>query len=956
MAAFTPIAFFAIAYKAGATSRLVSPQQNVVNVSVVATYGAASLPLVLSLGSSTLTGSITSEAHQAFKLTWVSSVANTRNCTLEFDPVGFAGLNSAIQAALVNAFDVGGRLVMDVERPGSPGVFDKLAIELRRLQSGDFVVNAAGTSASPALYAGAAGSNLPAGSGAFTYRVTALGGAVDLVSDASGVFTVTQAAAPADTTNLTLTVTSTINNVDNGLGGLVTVGPLQSTLSIDLHLATECMLLLDRSGSMSAVASSGNTKWQEAVAAANLFSTLYGNAIAPLAVGNVGLIDQHKLAMGRFRTQAGFDAQYLPAAGFAAATPAIALGVEAPGGGTPIGQALVDAAGRFTAGAWRRRHMFLLSDGMSNQGAPPFGDVFANPAAYLPSIAESANAGITLHAVSYTLPAETSVVSLSALVSHYGGEFHGTGAEKIDLDPNALREMYLNVLSDIIPVDRAEIPAGSTLVEDGLDRVIFVATTNTPINAVNADAAKAALPGGSTTSAGQGSGYSWAIADSPLEGTWNVTAPAGAATFALYDLSLRMRTSVTAPGLGQPIRVAARLTFKGAPVCGADLVVALRGPGESAGELTTKFAQRGGLVKAVRRGTLSTSVLTSGLTSTHVAVRREAAQILEADKSVRRQLVDAAEEARNLGLQLVGHSLSLQEVEPGLYVAEFPASMTAEEGLYSFRVRGHGLTPSGKPFVRDCRSSVVLAPVPDPKHSETSLVKSAALGGKVTWTANVLPRTATGRPVGPGMGADLVFMYVEPKDRKALPALTTVDHLDGTYGVQVDLDEKLAAPSIGLYYLPVGAAAPAVVVKDQHAVRKVKVTLDRIQVLDDKDPCLMGKGELEFDAIVAPNANPHRAVRTRIPEKGALELSSGEAKDVRLVIFEGLVEEDATLSVTVGGKELDWLLFFEREEKLARYHRVLELSKGSQSLVPGDERIDAESMSDWKLWYTVDVS
>ena len=82
---------------------------------------------------------------------------------------------------------------------------------------------------------------------------------------------------------------------------------------------------------------------------------------------------------------------------------------------------------------------------------------------------------------------------------------------------------------------------------------------------------------------------------------------------------------------------------------------------------------------------------------------------------------------------------------------------------------------------------------------------------------------------------------------------------------------------------------------------------------------------------------------------------AGEADNVNVVLFEGLVEEDATLSVTVGGKELDWLLFFERQEKLARYHRTLALEPGTHKLTPHDEHHDPEALKDWKLWYTVDV-
>ncbi len=960
--AFTPTVYFAIAHTAGAVRRIVAPQLSPAVVTVSAPYsGAPGGGTVLGVSFSTLSGSGTNTAHEGFKLVWTTSLGGDQTCEFSLDPVGFANLSLSIRNAIVNAFETGGRLVLDVERPGNPAVVDKLAVELRRIQTGDYIVNETGTTASPAHYPGVAGgaTNLPVGTGTFTYRVSELGGAADLAINATGALTITQPAAPAQPFNRVLTVRSSINGVADGDGGTANLSNVVSTLPVDLHLSTQCILLLDRSGSMGAPATASTTKWDEALAAANLFATLYGDGLPPLSTANVGLSSIHSLAFGRFRTQPSFDAQYLPAAGFNPATPVVNLPAETPGGGTPIGQALTDALSRFTVGTWKRRHLILLSDGMSNVGTPTFSDVFDFPSTHLPSVADNANTGIKAHAISYTVAGETSAEVLSTFVNHYGGAFHGTGAELIDLDPNALREMFLTVLSDVIPVERAEIPGGSTTVEDGLDRAIFV-TTGASISAAHSNAATAALPGGSTTTTGSANGYAWAIVDQPLDGLWNVTAPAGAQKFSLFDVALRMRCTVEEQGLGKPIRLTAQVHHKGTPVSGAEIFVAVQRPGESVGALTTNFVRSGGLVTAVRIGVVTTGVVTLGvLDTTAVSSRRDvpvAAQPTEADVSLRGTLLDAAEEARNLRLQILGNSIQLRETEPGVYVAEVDASLTAEEGLYSFRFRGRGHTPAGKPFVRDSRISKALLPVPDPRRSETTVARSAVVAGTATYTLTALPVTATGRPLGPALGGHLVFQYADSAVRKELPPIVTIDRLDGTYAAQIVLDEKRALPPVALYYLPAGPKAAPLVIRDQHAARRVKVTLDKIQVLDDKDPCFMGKGELEFDAIVAPNSNPHRAVRTRIPRVGTLELASGSAKEVHQVIFEGLVEQDATLSVTVGGKELDWLLFFEREEELARYHRTLKLEPGKHTLSPDDEKNDPEALADWKLWYTVEVS
>jgi hypothetical protein len=203
----------------------------------------------------------------------------------------------------------------------------------------------------------------------------------------------------------------------------------------------------------------------------------------------------------------------------------------------------------------------------------------------------------------------------------------------------------------------------------------------------------------------------------------------------------------------------------------------------------------------------------------------------------------------------------------------------------------------------------------------------------------------------------LNFVYLDPADRKKLPPLVTRDHFDGSYSTSIDLAESEKVAPFGLHgglLAPNEPAKGGVVVKPRHGkIRRVKVTLDRIQILNDHDGFFTGKGELAFEAVVAPNANPHRAVRTRIPEKGVVKLSSGEARDLKAVLFEGFVEADAQLAVTIGGSEFDYFLFFQRKEKLARYHRVLPLK--SAHLVPGDEPNDPESLRDWKVWYTVEV-
>ncbi len=955
--AFTPTVYFAVAYVAGNVRRMIAPQLDPATVTVKVIY-TGNVGTKVPLKSSTLSTGGTNEAHEAFSLTWTKKTATVQTCQLALVPSQFDGLPEPVRNALIDGFNQGGLLTIDVERPGFPGKIDKLAVELRRLKTGEFTVNDDETLAIPAQYPGVTGSNLPTGTGTFQYRAAEIGGNEDIIVDEEGDFTITQPLPPIDCCNIKLTILSSIANVPNGDGANVDLANVPTKLSIDLHLPTETLLLLGRAKTMATKLPppATTTKWQEATAAANLFARLHGDGLPPLSADGISLKDVHKLAIGRYRSNPQPELLCLPDVGFAPAIPPLVLGPESPAGTGAIGQALVEAKARFTPGKWRRRVLILLTEGRSSQGQPTFPQLLANPSAYLPSVSDDPTNGIRLHAISYTLPGDTSGHVLAGLVSRYGGEFLDTGSEPTPFDPNALREMLLSVLTSIIPAERAELHDSAATLEDGLDRAIFV-TTGENIAAQHADPASAALPGGRTAPGGSVNGFTWAVVDRPIAGAWTFAATAGARSFVLYDVALRLRINVEAAGLGAPIRLTARLLHRGAPVVGAKVVVAVHRPEESVGVVTTDFVRGGGLVSAVRQGKLDVDALGASLGEALPASSRRTfveppKDELGEEIELRRRLIDAAAVHRNLELQTRATSLELEELEPGYYVGSLPASDVVDEGTYSFRFRATGKTPTGYAFVRDARGSRALTPVPSPEHSETSITKTPLPDNKTRWTFTALPRTATGRPLGPGLAEELSFEFLRGPD--GAPPLLTVDRLDATYSASVDLDASRTTGPVALRYLPAGDSAPPVVINDGPGTKRVKVTLDKIQVLDDKDPCL-GRGELVFDAIVAPNGTPHRAIRTRVPAEGVLQLSSGEGCEVRRVLFEGLVEEDATLAVTVGGTELDYIFFFEHKEELARYHRVISLERGKRELGPDDEAHDPEALADWRLWYTVEV-
>lgn len=955
--AFRPTILFAVANQ-GTLPRILAvqgPQPIDANVAVANDFTLIGT-VSLQNGSG---GSLAGSYHEAFT---INHTAGTDTGTLEFNHAGFDGLDPILQGRLIEAFATGGRLVLQVEVPPVATPLN-LPITLAALRTSDFVVNAAGTTATPAHHPGVSTTtNLAAPSaGTYTFQCPALG-AGNLTVSAAGVITVTAAAPPAATFDRPLTIQTQLTTDDGA--GVPFALTATSVLDIDLHLPTQCLITLDRSGSMGAVTPSGNPKWAEVVQAANLFSTLYGSAIPQRSTPNGTVLDNAKLRFGRWRWQAGFDIEYQPAAAFEDASTQLQHPTTlTPGGGTPIGQALVDAKNELATGAWRRRHVVLLSDGMDNQGSPTIEAVGTDPATHLPRLSDSASGGVIVHTFSYALDGESDVYNLSSLATSHNGVFLASTPDPQALDPELLRERFLNILAQVVPIELQTNSAGDATftVDPGVERVIFVAP--------GAGALSASGPAGDATNAANTvGGLMWASADDPAPGTWTVSgAAATEKIFAILDVSLRMRVEVEPHGLGQPVRLRAHIHNRGTPVKGADVRVALRRPGESIGEVITSFVRRRGLTRATltRRdpsllhAELGPMLMAAQPTGQPIAAATVAAGVSTQTgdtQALQRLLLQAAEEARNLPFQYAGHSIALTEGADGVYEGTVPASLTQEEGVYDFHFRAEGLTPSGHAFKRNQRRSSTLEPIPHPASSPSSIAEAPSRNGTLT-TVTVFPHSITGRPLGPGMGNVLGFHFANPTDRAKRPPPVTIDNLDGTYSTRIELAKRDALPPVALTF---GRPAPdlsnGILVKPSQRVSYVRVTLERLQVLDDKDPCWAGAGELVFDSVVAPNGNPARAVRTRLPPDGVIRAESGKVVFIAKPIYEGWVEEDARLSIGIGGRELDSLLFFRREEKLARYYREVEITRGSRSFTPNDETADPEALRDWKLWYRVEVS
>ena len=135
--------------------------------------------------------------------------------------------------------------------------------------------------------------------------------------------------------------------------------------------------------------------------------------------------------------------------------------------------------------------------------------------------------------------------------------------------------------------------------------------------------------------------------------------------------------------------------------------------------------------------------------------------------------------------------------------------------------------------------------------------------------------------------------------------------------------------------------------------KKVKVILDRIKILDDKDPLIFGKGEIKFTSLVMPDQDESRKQVVNLPEKGVYRVSDKSGKneiDLGVTIFDGYALDN--LVIGIAGKEVDW---FGRDDKFRRYFRsfIGNPTKWYGKYQPGDEYRDKENVGDWQLWYRI---
>jgi hypothetical protein len=130
---------------------------------------------------------------------------------------------------------------------------------------------------------------------------------------------------------------------------------------------------------------------------------------------------------------------------------------------------------------------------------------------------------------------------------------------------------------------------------------------------------------------------------------------------------------------------------------------------------------------------------------------------------------------------------------------------------------------------------------------------------------------------------------------------------------------------------------------------KIRVVLEQIQILDDRDPWLKGAGEIDFDILVRTENNGGVEQRTRLPHQGHYHIASGQIVPINQEVFAGFAEDN--LALRINAMERD-----DPDDNLGSYVRTFSCSVASWlgQYQPGDEVVDPETVGYWQVWYRIE--
>jgi|GEM_PF-4575100 len=637
-------------------------------------------------------------------------------------------------------------------------------------------------------------------------------------------------------------------------------------------------LALDWSSSMAVLGSTGQSRWQAARDAANLYQHVFRALVGANTHG-------HRIGYVRYWADAvGTDQTDVPVAMAVPGTSDLVSTADpVPVQLTPTGSGLLKAAGQVASSANNDRQVVLVSDGHENV-VPTIEDVrlATSGASYVPRLADSAVDGVRVHTLAIGAAGSVAHDALQGLAEggdslprSYDGAFHATASTNAPTEAFALKLHLLSLIADTLGADLVPFSSSSPLhvvIEEGVDRMVCVVT--------DAQAFQIVGPGGTTTTATASSSAGLAVAEvaSPAAGTWLVDAFTPSSTakgFAVVDLALRAR--FTASFSGSDLVLEARITEDGHPVSGAAVAATVQGPQGPIGPLLLQHVATPSFALAAWR---------------HRALNPPKDEVW---RGLRLELLDDA--LGGASLALASNQVVLAETTPGVYTATVSG---AHEGVWGVHFDAEGTDSSGAAFRRAYHASAYRPPVPDSGHTSTQVVNLGTVAGgtAVRWEVLFDPADELGVRLGPGLGAQLRAL-------DGAQALPVEDLLDGTYRVILSRPPgSLVTPPQLVWY----TRTPNPVTRLTQPSRQVRITLTAVEILDDQETRLPSPGEFQFAVEVRRSG---AVTRVELPVgKHHEHLSDGETWQVNELLFDEVVGLYEDLELRFEATELDRFLFF----------------------------------------------
>lgn len=133
-------------------------------------------------------------------------------------------------------------------------------------------------------------------------------------------------------------------------------------------------------------------------------------------------------------------------------------------------------------------------------------------------------------------------------------------------------------------------------------------------------------------------------------------------------------------------------------------------------------------------------------------------------------------------------------------------------------------------------------------------------------------------------------------------------------------------------------------------VSRIKIVLEKVQIRNDHDWWIKGRGEIYFNSEICINNDPCRTYSKRLPAQGIIKMSdkSGQnSYELNLCLFDGYVADKESMTLNIQPMERDT---FTHDDKFVPYNKVF--NNAPETWV--GQYSEVNQQNDWKLWYRIE--